>query len=285
MAINNPFLSPSKKLDLEMQQLQDGSREIEQARARAEVAFRQEETQGRWNNQPLDASNREIDAPPAELPEYWAAGVQFAAAWVLGYGQAAAKTIKGPTHFEELVDHCVSVLAESTYTRRLNLYAKVKYPQMAWVVAHFTRDVRRAVEKPLGDLKLQVWQRYKVQLEASGAPEASPGTEAESTSEKGGSVPAPGPSEITKGLGADSTGSETTCQSISLGTAGAADRRKAVVEPILLMKGWSILDWAGEANVDYNTASDYLNGLTNPHRKTLVRLARVLGMPAKELPL
>ena len=65
---------------------------------------------------------------------------------------------------------------------------------------------------------------------------------------------------------------------------GVAARRKAIVEPLLLTKGWSILDWAGEAKVDYNTASDYLNGLTNPHRRTLVRLGRALGIPVSELP-
>jgi hypothetical protein len=63
-----------------------------------------------------------------------------------------------------------------------------------------------------------------------------------------------------------------------------AARRKAVVEPLLRAKGWSILDWAGAANVDYNTASDYLNGLTSPHRRTLVRLAKALGLPVSELP-
>jgi hypothetical protein len=63
-----------------------------------------------------------------------------------------------------------------------------------------------------------------------------------------------------------------------------AARRKAVVEPFLRAKGWSIQDWAGLANVDYNTASDYLNGLTNPHRRTLVRLAKALGIPVSELP-
>lgn len=63
-----------------------------------------------------------------------------------------------------------------------------------------------------------------------------------------------------------------------------AAQRRAVVEPILLEKGWSVLDWAAEANVDYNTASDYLNGLTNPHRRTLVRLAKALGLRASDLP-
>jgi hypothetical protein len=63
-----------------------------------------------------------------------------------------------------------------------------------------------------------------------------------------------------------------------------ATRRKAVVEPILDAKGWSILRWANEADVDYNTASDFLNGLTDPHRPTRVRLAKALSVPVSELP-
>jgi hypothetical protein len=66
--------------------------------------------------------------------------------------------------------------------------------------------------------------------------------------------------------------------------AASAARRQAVVRPILDAKGWSTLDWALEAEVDYNTASDYLNGLTNPHRRTRVRLAKALGIPVQQLP-
>jgi hypothetical protein len=66
--------------------------------------------------------------------------------------------------------------------------------------------------------------------------------------------------------------------------AASAARRQAVVDPIRDAKGWSTLDWALEAEVDYNTASDYLNGLTNPHRRTRVRLARALGIPVQQLP-
>ena len=153
--VNNPFLSPAKKLDIEMQELAAGNREIEVARARAEVAYLQEQRQCHWDDQPLDAADWKANAPPLELPGYWAAGVEFTATWVLGYAQAAASAVTGPRHFEKLVDHCISVLADWTYDKKLSRYAKVKQPQLAFMLIRFRRDVRRTVENQLGDLKLQ----------------------------------------------------------------------------------------------------------------------------------
>jgi hypothetical protein len=63
-----------------------------------------------------------------------------------------------------------------------------------------------------------------------------------------------------------------------------AKKRKQYIEPILTDKGWSILDWANEANVAYHTAADYLTGSKNPYRSTRVKLARALGVTANQLP-
>jgi hypothetical protein len=60
--------------------------------------------------------------------------------------------------------------------------------------------------------------------------------------------------------------------------------RKAVLEPLLTHRGWSTLDLAQAARVDYNTANDYLNGLTNPRRDTLKKLADALGVSPTEMP-
>jgi lambda repressor-like predicted transcriptional regulator len=60
--------------------------------------------------------------------------------------------------------------------------------------------------------------------------------------------------------------------------------RKAFVEAILTEKGWSILDWANEAQVAYHTAADYLAGTKNPYRSTRVKLAKALGVPPNNLP-
>jgi hypothetical protein len=39
--------------------------------------------------------------------------------------------------------------------------------------------------------------------------------------------------------------------------------RKAFVMPILHKKGWCVLEWATESNVDFHTANDYLKGRTH----------------------
>jgi hypothetical protein len=65
---------------------------------------------------------------------------------------------------------------------------------------------------------------------------------------------------------------------------GRESSRKAVVEPILGKKGWSILDWASHAYVDYHTANDYLKGKTKPYSSTRKKLAECLGLQPEELP-
>jgi ribosome-binding protein aMBF1 (putative translation factor) len=64
-----------------------------------------------------------------------------------------------------------------------------------------------------------------------------------------------------------------------------ADRRRKVIDPRLAKSGWSTLDWAKEANVDYNTASDYLNGRTTPRRHTLRKLAQAIGVSPLDMPI
>jgi len=63
-----------------------------------------------------------------------------------------------------------------------------------------------------------------------------------------------------------------------------AKARRAFVEPILTEKGWSILDWANEAEVAYHTAADYLSGCKSPYRSTRAKLAKALGVSANQLP-
>jgi hypothetical protein len=63
-----------------------------------------------------------------------------------------------------------------------------------------------------------------------------------------------------------------------------AGLRKALVLPILEKHGWSILDWANESGVAYHTASNYLDGSTNPYRSTRVKLATGLGIDLAGLP-
>jgi len=73
-------------------------------------------------------------------------------------------------------------------------------------------------------------------------------------------------------------------QSVGSSESVPASRRGAV-EPLLADRGWSTLDWAKAAGVDYNTANDYLNGLTTPRRDTLKKLAQAVGLNPADMPI
>jgi hypothetical protein len=60
--------------------------------------------------------------------------------------------------------------------------------------------------------------------------------------------------------------------------------RREFVTPLLDAKGWSILDWANEANVSHATALDYLANKTKAYRSTRVKLAKALDVPIEQLP-
>jgi lambda repressor-like predicted transcriptional regulator len=60
--------------------------------------------------------------------------------------------------------------------------------------------------------------------------------------------------------------------------------RKSFVEPILCKNGWSLLEWANEADVDFHTVDDYLKGKTNPYPSTRKALAEALGVAITDLP-
>jgi hypothetical protein len=62
------------------------------------------------------------------------------------------------------------------------------------------------------------------------------------------------------------------------------NERESFVKPILDKKGWSILDWANEAGVDFHTASGYLKDTRKPYRSTRKKLAAPLGVDVEDLP-
>lgn len=64
----------------------------------------------------------------------------------------------------------------------------------------------------------------------------------------------------------------------------AQNPRQAFVIPLLERRGWSILDWASEANVSYATAQDYLADKTKPFPNTRLKLAKALGITVQQLP-
>lgn len=61
-------------------------------------------------------------------------------------------------------------------------------------------------------------------------------------------------------------------------------KRKAVIEPLLEEKGWSVLDWATESGVAYHTAADFLAGKTRSYRSTRVKLAKSIGLSIQQFP-
>jgi len=64
----------------------------------------------------------------------------------------------------------------------------------------------------------------------------------------------------------------------------ATHPRKIFVDPILEEKGWSVLDWANEAEVAYHTAADYLAGKTTPYSSSRLKLAKALNVSIQRLP-
>lgn len=60
--------------------------------------------------------------------------------------------------------------------------------------------------------------------------------------------------------------------------------RREFVDPLLQERGWSLLDWATEANVAYHTVADYLTGKTKPYRDTRLKMAKSLGVSVQQLP-
>jgi hypothetical protein len=67
-------------------------------------------------------------------------------------------------------------------------------------------------------------------------------------------------------------------------TEETRNKRQAFVLPLLNSKGWSILDWAKQSEVDFHTANDYLKGKTNPFLSTRKKLSDALHINAKDLP-
>jgi hypothetical protein len=68
------------------------------------------------------------------------------------------------------------------------------------------------------------------------------------------------------------------------GKKDIAKTRKSFIDPLLMEKGWSILDWANEAEVAYHTAADYLAGTTHPFRSSRAKLAKALNISPNTLP-
>jgi lambda repressor-like predicted transcriptional regulator len=74
-------------------------------------------------------------------------------------------------------------------------------------------------------------------------------------------------------------GAESKSANVAVG-----NERQSFVQPILDKKGWSTNRLAVEAEVDFHTVNDYLNGRTRPNRSTRKQLADALDIAVDELP-
>jgi hypothetical protein len=60
--------------------------------------------------------------------------------------------------------------------------------------------------------------------------------------------------------------------------------RRALVEPRIAAKGWSIAQWATAAGVSQTVAYDYLNGKSEPRPENRTALANALDLEPQDLP-
>ena len=80
-----------------------------------------------------------------------------------------------------------------------------------------------------------------------------------------------------------SDGIQTSTRDVAERTA-KADRRAAIVGPLLRAKGLTPAQWAGLAGLDPSVAYDYLAGKSNPRPQSRTALAGVLKIPLHDLP-
>ena len=62
------------------------------------------------------------------------------------------------------------------------------------------------------------------------------------------------------------------------------EQRRAVVDPLLKAKGWTVNKWGTQAGVSKNCAYDYLAGKRNLSTANRLAMAQVLGLKAEDLP-
>lgn len=165
MTNKNPFLSPVQELAPKFDKLMAGL-DVSRSRAHAEVAFRERQQNGHWDDQPVGGLDWNVAGLPPGLPGYWEAGIQYASTLIHGYAEEAARVDMTPTGFERLMNHCVDVVARRTYHNKLARYAKVKLPRLPFVLCIFTGEVRRVSRDRVEKVTLDVWRRHEAKIAA-----------------------------------------------------------------------------------------------------------------------
>jgi hypothetical protein len=138
-------------------------------------------------------------------------------------------------------------------------------------------DDRRRIEKS------PEWKQYQDLLieafDAQSAPAADdslpqPEPAAPTAPETEAAVPPPATMASSGGRTPSFTAADTTQH----------ERRRAVVDPILKAKRWTVNKWGTQAGVGKNCPYEYLSGRRNLSDANLLALAQVLGLKAEDLP-
>jgi ribosome-binding protein aMBF1 (putative translation factor) len=79
-------------------------------------------------------------------------------------------------------------------------------------------------------------------------------------------------------------GVSSPARKFSTAVNALASNRQSIVMPILEGKGWSQVQFAQHARVDYNTVRAFLKGEGKPHASTRKQMADALGIPLAKFP-
>jgi len=187
----------------QMRELASRDEGIRQARAAAEVQFRRQERPSEWKKQPIDVSTWKLGEPTKPLPDYWEAGIQYAATLSVAYADAVAlrgsngDPISDPELFRCFLDHGPSIAAEWAYDQKLRRYTGVGYREQGMVPGRFCRDVADRISDQLAKLEEEVWRRHHDAICDATAAEISPGRPAvRPASKKPRKKPHPNPEEL-----------------------------------------------------------------------------------------
>ncbi|MGC8793979.1 MAG: hypothetical protein ACP5U2_11375 [Bryobacteraceae bacterium] len=154
------------------------SASVRKALAEAEVEFRARELEGNWREQAGGAATLPAPGSSSQLPAHWRAGIAYATAMTLAYGQAALDQIGDPTEFEAFLRECTALMADKTYRRKVQPYDRTRAPELGYVTARFRQFVESALAPEVARLKLEAWRRYRRRSEGA-VPNSPEGTRLE----------------------------------------------------------------------------------------------------------
>lgn len=203
----------------------------------------------------------------ADAPVTWKRSVEHLSELFYYLCVAVTDTADSPTKLHELSD-CLSAMVEpfmlQYYDTKLNSWAT---PEIYRLV--FVKALEYEMHGRIESLVSSCWEWYRKRLNAALD---------EAHREEGASIlvfPVPAIAESSRVSSAIPEPPEAESRSVA---------RKSVVEPILIIKGWTRSRWASEAGVGKNCAYDYLDAKRNLSAENRRALAEVLDLRPEDLP-